>query len=255
VSRLVVAPYRPWRRPLLVLLALCATGVLAYIAHTYGQATMAARHQAAESERRRLDRDNRRLSTENTTLRERVAVLERATDIDRKAYAELGAHLGRLERQIGDLEEEVAFYRGIVSSDESEPLNIRSFEVEPTEVEGEYVYRLVLTRHMKNDKVMTGLVEVSVIGERDGRDERLSLDRLGAGETGRAIEFRFRYFQRIEGRLALPAGFSPRRVSVRVIEADGGKSLAERNFEWPADDASDRVGHRNEGLRSRRLAG
>ncbi|MEJ2452475.1 MAG: hypothetical protein P8047_17775, partial [Gammaproteobacteria bacterium] len=47
--------------------------------------------------------------------------------------------------------------------------------------------------------------------------------------------FRFRYFQNIEGDIQLPAGFKPQRVTIKVIprHRSSRKEPLEKTFDWP----------------------
>ena len=73
---------------------------------------------------------------------------------------------------------------------------------------------------------------VNIIGARDGEKEIIALRDLSQEIEALGVKFRFRYFQDVEGKLALPDGFEPLEVQV-VAQAEGRKSSqAERTFSW-----------------------
>jgi hypothetical protein len=185
------------------------------------------------AERSELRKQVRGLESEKAEMRERVAILERAAQVERQAYSHVDRTLRNLQDQILDLKEELAFYRGIVASRrESRGLAIQSFKVQKDGNPGKYRYKLVLTRVEKNDKVLQGNVSLTVAGEQDGSFKRLNLADL-SGQAEQEMELSFRYFQRLEGRLDLPEGFVPHRVLVRVKTSGRNGSQVEKTFDWP----------------------
>jgi len=230
--KLVVTHHRPVRRPLLLLTAFALTVIVAFFAYVYGTATLSIRYGAVRTERDVLAEQSRVVEAENAELRERVAVLERASQIDRRAYEDVDKHLLALQMETFALKEEVAFYQGIVSSSMQTGFHIQSFDVKHDTEQDGYWYQLVLTHDLKNDKVISGMVTVSVSGEQHGRSRELHAQDLWPG-SDHGIVFRFKHFQRVEGRFVLPDGFSPHSVTIHVIGTDEQELTAERTFSWP----------------------
>ena len=160
-------------------------------------------------------------------------MLTREQQVERIAYGRIGEQLRTLQSTVLNLREEVAFYRGIVGSGREKGIQVHSLVVNPDGREGGYRYQLVLTRGGKSDKVAEGSVRLSVSGEHEGKSRRLSFRDLSAPDSD-ALEFSFKYFQRLQGHMTLPAGFVPRRVYVRVDSPDENASSHERHFDWPA---------------------
>lgn len=233
LGRMSVTQRRPLREALYFAVVVFALGVTVYLAYANGRATSAMQYVSASTERDRLLAELEQLESQGRGLRERIAVLERTGQVERKAYADVDVHLKDLEDEIFDLKEEVAFYRDIVSAQRNRGLNIQSLDILPVGSGKDYRYRLVLTKDMRNDKVVTGKVNLSLEGQYDGKSKRLAFSEL-LGEESSDIEFQFRYFQKLEGQFSLPEGFFPRSVLVEVVA--GGKSkkrTAERQFNWP----------------------
>jgi hypothetical protein len=184
-----------------------------------------------EMKQEALVRDNSRLSQENADFKARVAILERSRQIDGKAYGDVDQHLKRLQGEILALREELAFYRGIVSSSEARGVFIHTLVLEREGNTDAYRYSLVLTRNMRNGKVVSGTVDLSVSGELNGELKQLSREEMVAGAP--ALAFEFKYFQRLEGRLRLPKNFVPHRVYVQVHTPGSQPSKVEKAFDWP----------------------
>ena len=200
------------------------------LAFIYGRATISLEYESIATERDQIKVNNAELQKENIQLRERIAILERASQIDKKAYQDVDAYLLELQSENFSLKEEVAFYRGIVSSPRSKGLGIQSFQVQQGSHDALYRYRLVLTQDMKSDKVVSGTVDLSIAGEQGGLTKRLSSKDLRGGDN-RRIEFQFKHFHKIEGTFLLPRGFSPRSVSVEIM--GDGETMTEKTFDWP----------------------
>jgi len=216
----------------LVLTSLLA--VAAYGVHEQGRRDGAGDIIRSREVRNALKEEVQALEHDKSGLRERVAILERATQVERQAYSHVDRTLKELQDQILDLKEELAFYRGIVTArGKTQALNIQSFKVQQDGADGQYRYKLVLTRVMKNDKVVKGTVSLTVAGEQEGSSKELSLDELSAkGEAD--LKLQFRYFQRLEGLLTLPEGFVPHRVLLQVTTTGKKRDRLEKAYNWPS---------------------
>jgi len=167
----------------------------------------------------------------NTALRERVAILERAQQVEGKAYEGVDTHLRNLQDEVLALKEEIAFYRGIVSDGKEKGLKIQTFVVDKETSSGAYRFQLVLTQHLKRVKMISGTVKLNVLDDRNGRPKRLMLSDM-SGEQASSLAFEFKFFQRIEGRFVLPDGFNPDRLQVQVVSKGKKPASVEKLFEW-----------------------
>lgn len=185
-----------------------------------------------------LKKRYRKLYKDAAQLREQVAILERSSQIDHLAALDVKADLGQLEQELQAAREEVEFYRGIVAPGDVQPgLRIHRFTLEEGAAPREYHYDLVLTQLKHNDRYITGSVDWKISGSMLGEKGELAL----AGVTNppaRQLNFRFRYFQELSGRITLPEGFEAEQVILSIKPEDEGKSpLVEQAFDWPAPDS------------------
>lgn len=175
---------------------------------------------------------NDNLQDQKVELEARMALFERTRQIDDVANSQLKEQLVNLQQEIQGLREEVAFYRGIVAPSEAKAgIRIQRFEILPLNEERLFHYRLVLTQVSKNDTVASGSVEVVLNGLEAGALKQLRLKDLRTKPT-KSLEYRFKYFQNLEGDILLPEGFSPHGVDVAVKPSRGADSIRE-SFEWP----------------------
>lgn len=174
------------------------------------------------------------LQEENEQLREQIALLERSHQVESGAYAEVDDTLKTLQQEILELKEEVAFYRGIVSSRESAGgLTIQSFKIEKTQEERVYQFKLVLTQVMKNDRIVRGKIKLAVEGVNDGKLQKLNI-RQASGGAKLNLNLKFKYFQTIAGNVVLPEGFLPTRVFLDVLPKGRKMTDMNKTYDWTA---------------------
>lgn len=172
---------------------------------------------------------------ENRKLRDKVAILERSSQIDRQAALDVKADLGELEEALQASREEIEFYRGIISpGDVKSGLRVHRFSLESGAAAGEYHYELVLAQMKRNDHHVSGVVDWTISGRMQGEPVDLVL----ADVTRPAVEqlsFRFRYFQNLAGSLTLPEDFEPAKVTLQIRpEGKGKPEPVEQVLDWPA---------------------
>ncbi len=235
MPKLVIKKHRPMEIILAVVLLSVtisvATWILLDLSHWHF-----IKNQLFRNEDTRLLWDvNQSLEKENKLLREQVVILERSTQIDIQAAARLQNEMQTLQDQVYRLKGELEFYDGIMSATtDSKGLNVQGFHVEATGQEGIYHFKLVLTNVAKSDKVIEVTMDMSIEGMNKSGSRILSLDQVTAGSKLNR-DIKFKNFERIEGNLNFPEGFTPLRVVVELRQKGAQKSTLKRIFEWPAN--------------------
>ena len=221
---------------ILVLAALVAAAAL-YLAFELG------RYRSGYSmldQRRERAAAAERLAAELVTsdeLRRQLAIVETASDIDAETYSQVKTSLGELQAQIQAQEEELVFYRGIVSpQDRVAGLRIQSLEVLPSDGEGRHLLRLLLVQAIVHSRRVSGTVKLQLVGVRDGQTASFDVADLVAPGTAYDMAYEFRYFQGLEADLTLPAGFEPQHVTVEIWPSEARAERINQTFDWPAAD-------------------
>lgn len=225
--------HRPIRRILLwllvpPLLALGGWGLYhtGFLAGSEGWA--GAGNELRELQRRVVD-----LERENRRLLQRNAQLERDQLIAEEAARRIRESVRDMESRYRAIEEEVAFYRSIVSPENVESgLHIHSLALEPVGRDGEYVYRVVLIQ-IRGGGTVEGTLELVLVG-RQG-DARVELQGEELGEDLQPSQaFGFRYFQNLEGRIRVPADVNPRVLRVVARTEEERPREVEQDYPWEA---------------------
>jgi hypothetical protein len=208
---------------------------VAYLAFELGRVRGGYSFIDAASVRTGLTGEIGSLQESGELLRRQVAVLETAREVDREAYGQVEVNLASLQEKIQAQEEELAFYRGIVApEDGAAGLKIQALELIPADAETGSKFRLhlVLVQAAKQDRRVSGVVNLVVTGETDGASVSYPLAELANGEEFEKLAFSFRYFQAFQADLVLPSNFRPQRVEVKLRPSRRGAKPVERVFDW-----------------------
>ena len=233
--RVVVRSQRPRTWRLLILLAVLVGFATLWGVYELGRYQGGFDAAQARAERVRLMEARDALRERVKELRAEKVALERDRDIEEEGHRQVREDLKRLQDELLEIKEELAFYRGIVSpEDTASGLRVQSFDVEKNTGDEIFHYQLVLTQVLKNDSFTSGYASLEVEGvyEDGGTRERLALAEIATDGTER-LRFRFRYFQDFRGDLELPEGFVPFRVIVTVHPSGGRYGSIEETFDWP----------------------
>lgn len=243
--QLKVKPHNPWKTRVFILLGLLAIGVGGWSLFDYGRYQAGYDSHESDLERLRLVALADELQEQIGVLREQKAQLERAAQIERKAYNELDTNLKVLEGEILELKEELAFYRGIVSPrDASRGLRLQRFSFEPNGLRS-YHYTVVLTQVLKNDSLARGRVKLFIEGLQGNELKMLDLASLSENSV-KELDYRFKYFQNLEGDLVLPKGFKPMRATAQILPGGRQADMIEKTIDWPTEENQQNVEQQEE---------
>lgn len=234
--KLVVKSHNPWRRWLYLVLLAVILLLAGWSLFEYGRFTAGYDSIDALKERSQMITFQDGQEDQIDLLREDKATLERASQIEKQAYAELNGTLKVLQAELLELKEELAFYRGIVSPrDASAGLRLQHFQLEPNGQTRGFRSKVVLTQVLKNDRLARGLVRITVEGLVEGQGKTLTLKDLTEKRI-KELKYRFKYFQNLEEDLILPEGFKPVRVTIQVVPTKGKNKMIEKTIDWPNEE-------------------
>jgi len=195
-----------------------------------GYARMDARRETTSLEEQIAERD-----AVIEDLRRQQAILETSREIDRETYDQVEADLDQLQAKMQAQEEELAFYRGIVSpGDGVAGLRIQNLEILPEDSEQHHLLRLILVQAIVHNQRVSGTVKVRLSGTLDAELAEFGLEQLIADGEPHEIAYAFRYFQSLEQALVLPEGFEPATVEVEIWPREPRGEPITRRFQWAA---------------------
>lgn len=229
----VVIRHRPGYRLRRSLILLVFTVVAAVIGYAAGVVQGGYNFTSAEESSERLGDKITALEASHSEALQQLVNLERGQLMDEQALKQARKTIVDLETRVSALQSDLTFYKNIMApSETSKGLQVDRFSLASDRQAGVYSFKLVLTQVGNNKSYISGVVAVNIIGVRDDQKEVIALRDLSQEIQDLGVKFRFRYFQDVEGRLALPDDFEPLEVQV-VAQAEGRKSSqAERTFNW-----------------------
>lgn len=186
------------------------------------------------TERAELLQQRFELEAERTQFTSQFNEMQRALLTERAARLELEKILANVQSELGRTQDQLAFFEDLLPPGPQGALDIRAVEI-AQHAEGLH-YRVLLMRGGKAIKPFVGALQFVATGHcREAgiaTEQTIVLQPLLASPVPQseaqqaALRLEFVQFQRGQGLLALPPGFAPRFVTVRVLE--GGIVLASK---------------------------
>jgi len=226
-SEYTVIKHRPWKWRVLIPCFVLLGGLIFYIGHLDG----VQQQSVYKEEQHRLLEEIQLLNDQNAALMSSNALLDRGAKIEHDVYVSIKGTLSELQDEAVELKEQLSFYQNIVSpSKTNKGLRIQSFKVSPRDAEGNYRYRIIATKSEKTQRSVSGIIDIKFRGKILDKEQTLNLKDL-IQNKGVIPEFRFRYFQSLEGDFNLPGGFEPHEVVV-TLKTKGRTKSASVTLSW-----------------------
>ena len=233
-ERMVVVPYRPGWRMFFITAFIAGAVISALVGFAYGYYQTLLTQETAQAGHAELERELESVQLENSDLNRQIAILDRSTVMDQHANSEVQETISGLRDRVAELEQDIVYYRGVVAEEiEDTGLIISRLEIDGTNDPRIYNYKLVVRqRDADGDTYLLGHVNVSLLGRKNDKLVIIPLRDISAEQDELDIRLRFRYFQNIEGELALPEGFEPERVQIAAVETAPIEKTLDQDFDW-----------------------
>ncbi|TPG06384.1 hypothetical protein EAH75_17175 [Rhodanobacter glycinis] len=178
-------------------------------------------------------RQQRALLDQIDDLKQQVANLQRAAQVNEVATRLLRGTLAQREEELSGLRADLGFYSRLVGGD-AQRQGLRLQEVKLQQITGSHGWNLTLslTQNAKRGEETSGNATVSVEGLRHDKVVSLDWPTLGDATQKEGLPFRFMYFQQLHGTIVLPADFRPTRLRISIQPASG--EPVNRNVAWGA---------------------
>lgn len=164
-------------------------------------------------------------------LNEESAYLKQSVIVEQEACFGVRDSLQDKQNQISDLREQLAFYRGIVSPEESS-LGVRIHGLDVRQVKNQiHNFRLTLLQSVREGGDAAGRASIKLEVLQDSQVQSLDLqDLLVAGEY--SGQYEFRYYAELYGEFKLPAGVRPLRMVVALTPKGKRRATVVKTFVW-----------------------
>ena len=220
-------------------LATLASGLLLGLALLWlgleaGQRAAGHNRTAMRAELGALERELAAAQLREQAQQERLVMLETDGQDSAEAYRQVEERLAEFQATIIAQQEDLAFFRGLVSEPAAgEEVRIQNVVIAEGLQPSTYTLQVVLAQPMGRERRVSGHLEIAIEGSVGQAATTLPLAELTGEESRRdRLEYAFRYFQNIEADLALPDGFVPARLLVRLVPAGRGAEPREERFDW-----------------------
>lgn len=233
-ERMMVVPHRPRRRVLFTTALIAGVIVSALGGWAYGYYTTLLAQQEEQAAREDLIAELDTTREENANLRRQLAILDRASVMDQRANEEVQSTIRTLRERVAQLEQDIVYYRQVVSEDTQDTgLMVGALDIGATAVPARYSYKLVMRQEdADGDTFLTGHVNVNLIGTLNDEQVIYPLREISEDEDQLDIRLRFKYFQNIEGELALPEGFEPDQIQIAAVSVEPVEKTINQDFSW-----------------------
>lgn len=217
-----------WKVPAL-LLSLALVAGMWWWGFDFGQILGGFNRSAVAEKQEQLEADLEKTKTENAKLRTRISELESDVNITRGAQATMTKQSLELQSENTQIKEEVAFLQKLSSdSGKQGTITIQRMSAE-RERDDAYHYSLLIVRGGSPTDEFNGQLSLQAGLISDGRPATLMLPD-DQPEGAAALKLKFKYYQRIEGTIRIPAGSQLRSLQARVLEAGQPNPKATRSL-------------------------
>jgi Family of unknown function (DUF6776) len=221
--RMAVRTHLPWwGRSALVLSLVAIIAGMWWWGFDFGQILGGFNRKEIETRLASLEADAAKYRTEAAELRARNATLESELAMTRGKQEALSKQATDLTGENAQLKEELAFLQKLVSdSSKTVGLSIQRLDVEP-DGENMWRYSVLIVRggNPKDEFVGNVVIRATLAGVPPAESASPTIQIPDDDpETSPALRLKFKYYQRVEGRIRIPQGSRVTAFAVRAYES------------------------------------
>lgn len=169
-------------------------------------------------------------------LRQQITSLTLGATVDRQASEQLRQEIVALQAEIDGLDADVRYYRRLMAPE----LDVKGLQIGDVTLEllpggTRARYRIMAHQISRNHKVLLGSLTAYLVGQVDGKTQRMSLHHLSPSIDSEKILLRFKYFQILEGILNLPEGWEVHQLELEANAKAPEKKTVTKRVDWPKE--------------------
>lgn len=178
-----------------------------------------------------LGEENQGLKRDLEAARAALVERDRQLQIEKAAQGELARTVSQLQEENSSLKDDLGFLRKLMSSGAApEGIAMTDLRIDRDGANG-YRYHMLLTQGGQRKQDFKGKLQVLARMDQGGTQSSLTFPDAAAGPAAGALDFRF--YQKVEGRFALPEGAVLQGIEVRVLALPGGQVKLSRTVNFP----------------------
>jgi hypothetical protein len=171
------------------------------------------------------------------TFTQQITALQTTAEVDRQTIEDLRQQVMNQRAQLAASERDLRVYKDLLSpgaKTNPQGISFGVFAVTPLPEPGHFKYSLTVQKLSAKEGDFAGNLEFRVVGQQGDKTLQLSLYQVSAQVTAPSIPLNFKYFQTLDGDMALPQDFVPQTVEL-VVKTNDRKPqpLVETQLEWP----------------------
>lgn len=216
--KMTIKRHMPWPlRAMFMVLVLGLSGAVAMWAYDLGRNNFAGLNpDGLRDQVETLTEQVKKLSAERAQLSTTANAAESQLNIERSAQAQLAGQIKSLESENAKLKEDLSFFQSLLPTNIGvEGITIQRLKAElvaPNQVR----YQLLAIQGEKG-RQFVGNLQLSVTILQGGKSAIINFPEQNATDPAR-YKLSFKYYQRVEGVLALPEGATIKTIQARVLE-------------------------------------
>ncbi len=190
---------------------------LAWFAYHSGLELAGFHRGQSEHELTNLHEEVARLTAENTLLNRKVVEYEQQVQIEQGSSSETAKQMKVLNEKISQLQEDLDFFQNLTAT-QGKPggLAIHRLALERDQIPGEYRVRMLLVQGGQRAKEFVGGYQIIATVMQNGQQITQVFPREQSGDSRFSLSFK--YYQRLEQSVQLPAGAQVKNIQVRLFE-------------------------------------
>lgn len=179
----------------------------------------------------RLENELASLQNEMAKMQTNNTALERNNHIEKDANRQVKETIVKLQDEILKLNEELTLYRSIVSPEKSQRrLHMQDLQFVRKSA-NEFDYTIVVTQRGNNTQVVRGTMQITFEGMKEGESFSMDMGKMITTDDNK-FKLGFKYFQRFQGTINVPEGFTPSTLRVQVVPNTTRLVRIDKTVDW-----------------------